>query len=162
MKCRGNNDQCPHDPVDGSDYCKYHGRTNALQRHRKEIAGYKLDTSCLAERHGHFTQETASLTQEIGLLKATLEAVAKVCTSADKAVLMAAQIRGLTESIAKLQKDNIALAIKSREVIPQGEFVSLIQDVATIVAKNLSDLPDFEDRVDTILSEISEKLRVSL
>ena len=143
--CQGNtgNGRCNFRAVAGSQFCPIHGGGIArAANQRQELRNYTLST-IFGKRAAELASSThlKDLTDEIALMRLSLESVLKLCKSDtdfllynDKIATSLKTVQSLIESMQKLQE-------KNKELVDRQTLMAVADDILSIILNYVGD-PD--------------------
>lgn len=143
--------QCPQQAVDGGTKCLHHGGNTQLEQMKKtELRNYRLSIFKEQVRDKIVSSELRSLTEEIGILRLTLESRLNLCKDELDLVAQSSSVAMLISNINSLvtaanKNDMIAKNYISRE-----QLALFATKVVDIIAKNVTD----SDTLNKIANEI--------
>lgn len=166
-RCQGRtaHGPCPYKYIKGSTFCMRHGGAHAIKREEKEAKRmYLLDKyqGRVGALSGH--PDIKSLASEVGIVRMSLEEILNFCNGERNKLIvhvpqinmLANTIKGLVESLQRLQERNKLLLDKTQIFVIADAIVKLItQHVtdASVHAKLSMEIADVIERA--ILAEDS-------
>jgi len=156
-RCQATNarGQCQFRAVEGTRYCSMHGGSAArAYQNRQEMRRYKL--AKWQERVNQFAddEQIKSLTDEIGILRMTLENVLNACHEESDMLLYAPKIADLVQKIEKLVVTCHKLEASTGVLLTKTAAFSLAAQIVDIVTKHVTD----PDAVAQIADEIGSAI----
>lgn len=139
----GKNGPCPYKAEPGSDRCSIHGGSaSSAASKRLELKNYKIN-SLYAERAADHASSPVvkNLTDEIGLMRTSLEVVFNSISSASEMLLYVDKIQKMTEGISKLITTLQTLQEKNKELLGRDTVMSIIDQILEKIVLRIDD-PD--------------------
>lgn len=151
---------CEYRKIPGTDFCPLHTSGASVKANeRKELRNYRIN-SLLGDRFRELSGSTLvkNNTEEIALLRGTLETIVNNMSSAndvllysDKIEKLSKEIRGQIETLQKVQERN-------KELMSREHVMSLMDQMVGImvgVIKDPDDLRNLADQVEIIVKEVT-------
>lgn len=137
----------------GSNYCRTHSRNQDL------VTAYRLADPDLTESVKHHAKASLyDVSQQIVLLRAMVERRLNMA-GGSKAEQIAAYnfVATQLEKLTKMSETLLKLSKESGTLMERDKVMEFVDRIVQLVSEELSDLPDKEQRVDRIVSRISEE-----
>jgi hypothetical protein len=143
--CQGTtgSQQCEYKRVAGSPYCQVHGPVSMQAAAEKaELKQYRLN-SIFAGRAKDFAKssQVKNLTDEIALMRTTLEGVFNGINNVNELMLYSDKIDKLSSGIAKLTDTWQKLQERNKELMGRDEVIALFDELLNKIIERVTD-PD--------------------
>lgn len=133
---------CAYRRLEGANYCQMHsGSIAALATQRNATRTYQL-TAILGDKYSRMAASGGrlkDLTEEITILRATLETVINRLKTDDEVALFADKISGLATNIGKLVEGTQRLEERNKELIDRQTLFEITDDIIKIIFQHVTD-----------------------
>lgn len=156
--------QCPYLALEGTKACARHGGLKTQRQNEKKAAiMYNLQIWRKRMDELQDSPKSKSLSEEVAILRMTLEATAARCKDAEDLFMMSSTISDLALKIEKVVKSCHSLEQSSGQLMDKSKAIAFASEVVEIVNRvvntTIADIDLREKIVDMIAQEILSKLQ---
>lgn len=155
-RCQGSTakgGQCPFLAVPPTQFCPIHG--NHTIRHETEETLYQFNRTEVLHRLQELRKHPAAnkLTEELGILRLTLETLLNRCEDNYDLVTNSAAITNLILSIEKTLSTNVKLEQRLNDLLSLEQVIEMAQSFFNVITEHIND-PQILDVIATRFEEV--------
>lgn len=147
--------QCPHQAIDGHEFCAFHLRNRDIEN-QMSLRAYQLTNIDIAEAAGRHSQveELKSLREEIALCRTLVERRLNMVKSDADMLAAVGQVNSLFLTLEKLISSCHRLETSFGNLLSKAALLDLAKGIVEIVMDELEGINNYE----TIVDNISERM----
>lgn len=149
--------QCPYRAIEGTIHCARHGGTKeAIKNDKKEAQMYNLVIWRQKMNELKNSPEAKSLSDEVAILRMTMEAALQKCKDTEDLFLMSSTIGDLAIRIDKVVKSCHVLEQASGQLMDKSKAIAFAGSIVEIVDRTVSMLVTDVELKEKIIDTISK------
>jgi hypothetical protein len=149
-------EQCKADALLGTNRCRHHSGVSLLAK--KDLRTYRLAHAEFRDRHQELSSfdKDSSLGEEIALVRQLVERRLNSCKNDTELLASCSSLNELLLTLERLRRSAHQIDRDSGHYITRSQLRRLGQRVAEIIVNRLEGIPDYHERIDQILEDLTE------